>query len=158
MKLKNKIAFIQQAIDGLSKDASNPFFKSKYVELNQIIDALRPMELEQKISITMPLTTIDGRPAVSLVITDLETDEAQTSSIVIPDLQDPQKMGSAITYFRRYSLMSFFNLKAEDDDAESTKPAPSKGIVSKAESAARKIATDNQIKSDPDLSKEALGF
>lgn len=178
MKLKEKIAFIQQAIDGLSKDANNPFFKSKYVELNQIIDALRPLELEQKISITMPLATIEGRPAVSLEITDLETDEIQTSSIVIPDLQDPQKMGSAITYFRRYSLMSFFNLKAEDDDAESTKPAKGssvdkkyneaitesgnewgKGkIVSKSESLARKAAEDNKIKSSKELTDAELGF
>lgn len=158
MKLKEKIAFIQQAIDGLSKDAANPFFKSKYVELNQIIDALRPLELEQKVSITMPLTTIEGRPAVSLVIKDLETDEEVSNAICIPDLQDPQKMGSAITYYRRYSLMSFFNLKAEDDDAESTKPTTAKGIVSKSESRARQIAADNAVKSDPKLSDEALGF
>ena len=60
MKLKEKIAFIQSAIDGLSKKEENPFFKSKYVDLNQIIDALRPLEQEQKISIIMPLSCCWG--------------------------------------------------------------------------------------------------
>ncbi len=124
MKLKEKIAFIQNAIDGLSKDATNPFFHSNYVELNQVIDALRPLEIEQKISITMPLTSVAGRPAVSLVIKDLETDEEISNAITLPDLQDPQKMGSSISYFRRYSLMSYFNLKAEDSDGEGAKSKP----------------------------------
>lgn len=116
--LKEKIAFIQSAIDGLSKEANNPFFKSNYVNLNQIIDALRPLENEQKISITMPLTNVDGRPAISLIVEDLEGVKVfTTNTITLPDLTDPQKMGSAITYYRRYMLMSFFNLKAEDDDA-----------------------------------------
>ena len=38
------------------------------------------------------------------------------STITLPDLTDPQKMGSAITYYRRYSLQSLFLLQAEDDD------------------------------------------
>jgi len=124
MKLKNKIAFIQNAIDGLSKEASNPFFKSKYVDLNTIIDALRPLEIDQKISITMPLTSCVGQPAISLVIRDLENDESEVTVMPLPQLTDPQKMGSAITYYRRYMLMSFFNLKSEDDDAEMARPKP----------------------------------
>jgi hypothetical protein len=36
----------------------------------------------------------------------------------LPDLQDPQKMGSAVTYYRRYSIQSLFTLQAEDDDGE----------------------------------------
>lgn len=119
--LQSKIAQIQQAVDGLEKDATNPFFKSKYVDLNQIIDALRPLEKECAISITMPLTHIDGKPAISLCVVDLESDfEGITYSMPLPDVQDPQKMGSAITYYRRYMLMSFFNLKAEDDDGNAT--------------------------------------
>lgn len=126
MKLKNKIAFIQNAIDGLSKDGTNPHFKNSYVTLNQIIDALRPLELEQKISITMPLTNLynTDRPGLALVIQDLEGEEIIRDILPLPDLTDPQKMGSAITYYRRYMLMSFFNLKSEDDDAELARPKP----------------------------------
>jgi hypothetical protein len=48
------------------------------------------------------------------------------SEVTLPDLQDPQKMGSAITYYRRYSLQSLFLLQAQDDDGEIAKPKVSK--------------------------------
>ena len=118
MELKQKIASIQHTVEGLSKEANNPFFKSKYVDLNTIIEALRPLEAEQSISITLPLSNVQGRPALRLVVQDLETDDVVEDVITLPDIQDPQKMGSIITYYRRYMLMSFFNIKAEDDDAE----------------------------------------
>lgn len=117
MELKQKIASIQHTVEGLSKEANNPFFKSKYVDLNTIIEALRPLEAEQSISITLPLSNMQGRPALRLVIQDLETDDVVEDVITLHDIQDPQKMGSIITYYRRYMLMSFFNIKAEDDDA-----------------------------------------
>lgn len=124
MNLKEKIAFIQNAIDGLSKDSTNPFFNSSYVELNTIIDAIRPLEIDMKVSITMPLTSCVGQPAISLKVKDLETDDVDGDTMPLPQITDPQKMGSAITYYRRYMLMSFFNLKAEDDDAEMARPKP----------------------------------
>jgi hypothetical protein len=117
MELKQKIASIQHTVEGLSKEANNPFFKSKYVDLNTIIEALRPLEAEQSISITMPLSNVAGRPAIRLVVQDLDSDDMTEDIITLPDISDPQKMGSAITYYRRYMLMSFFNIKAEDDDS-----------------------------------------
>ena len=125
--LSFKIAEIQRAIDGLSKKQENPFFKSKYVDLNQIIDALVPLEVETKISITLPLTNVMGRPAICLRIVDLEEKgEIYETTMMLPDLTDPQKMGSAISYYRRYMLMSFFNLKSEDDDGQLASTPPKK--------------------------------
>jgi hypothetical protein len=54
---------------------------------------------------------------VCTVIFDVETELSIESSIMLPALQDPQKLGSAITYFRRYTLQSLLSLQAEDDDA-----------------------------------------
>ena len=45
----------------------------------------------------------------------------------LPNLQDPQKLGSAITYFRRYTLQSLLGLQAEDDDGNKAS-APIKRI------------------------------
>ena len=42
----------------------------------------------------------------------------------MPQQNDPQKLGSAITYYRRYTLASLLALQAEDDDAQSAKPKP----------------------------------
>jgi hypothetical protein len=54
---------------------------------------------------------------VSTIIIDCESSETIESSIALPALSDPQKLGSAITYFRRYTLQSLLSLQAEDDDA-----------------------------------------
>ncbi len=118
MTLNQKIAFIQASIGGLKKEGLNPHFKNTYVNLNQVIEALTPLLTEQNLLLTMPLTNVSSRPAISLTIaeTDEENQETIVETMTLPDLQDPQKMGSAITYYRRYMLMSFFNLKAEDDD------------------------------------------
>lgn len=117
MNLNQKIAFIQNSIGGLEKSGQNPHFKNRYVELNQIIDALSPLLTEQNLLLTMPLSTCDNRPSIRLQIQELEDDgDVIEYNFPLPDLQDPQKMGSAITYYRRYMLMSFFNFKAEDDD------------------------------------------
>jgi hypothetical protein len=48
------------------------------------------------------------------------------SSIALPQIQDPQKLGSAITYFRRYTLQSLLSLQAIDDDANVTVKQPEK--------------------------------
>lgn len=131
MKLIEKISYIQHTIDGLTKKEDNPFFKSKYVDLNAIIEALRPLELEQKISITLPLTNVNGRPALALHIQDLETEDEIETIVTLPDLTDPQKMGSAVTYYKRYALMSYFNLQSLDDDDGNL--ASGRGMVDKAQ-------------------------
>jgi hypothetical protein len=115
-KLKSKIADIKSNIGRMSKDKANPFFKSKYFDLNQILDNLKPLEEAAKISITQPMTNVDGKPALALVIEDLETDETIREVFPMPDIQDPQKVGACVTYYRRFQLSSFFELQAEDDD------------------------------------------
>lgn len=136
MTITQKIALIQSSIGGLKKTGINPHFKNEYVTLNQIIDAVTFPLTEQSLLLTMPLTNIAGRPAIKLRIesTD-EAGELIEEIFTLPDLPDPQKMGSAITYYRRYMLMSFFNLKAEDDDgnvaSQVTTPTVKKNVVSK---------------------------
>ena len=66
--------------------------------------------------------------AVISEIRDLESEDCITSSLVLPLLEDPQKLGSCITYYRRYTLQSLLGLQAEDDDGNkasqpTTKPS-----------------------------------
>jgi len=118
-----RILEIKKAIGKLEKTAENPFYKSKYVDINTLLDVISP-ELESKgLLLLQPLTQIDGRPALWTKIMDVESNKTILEDfITLPDLQDPQKMGSAITYYRRYSIISMFSLQAEDDDANNTKP------------------------------------
>ena len=52
-------------------------------------------------------------------IIDCEDGNSVESSMRLPEINDPQKVGSAVTYFRRYTLQSLLSLQAEDDDAQS---------------------------------------
>jgi len=63
----------------------------------------------------------DGRPALRTEIRDLEGDGLWFDTAIMPDNADPQKMGSSVTYFRRYSLVAIFMMEAKDDDGQSAK-------------------------------------
>ena len=53
---------------------------------------------------------------VKSIILEINGDGKVESGINLPTIPDPQKLGSAITYFRRYTLQSLLALQAEDDD------------------------------------------
>lgn len=126
----DKILKLQTEIGVLSKTEENPFFKSKYLDINGILAHLLPLLEKYKLCVIQPLTEVDGKPAIATAVYDTEKDfkeqKVMESFMPLPDLQDPQKMGSAITYYRRYSLQSLFLLQAQDDDGEGSKPTQSK--------------------------------
>lgn len=105
------------------KDSKNPFFKSKYADLNAVIDACVPVLNKHGISVLQPTThvvnTINGEMR-SIVRTTLLHEDGETmtsdTEIICSKPNDPQAMGSAISYARRYGLQAFVVLKAEDDD------------------------------------------
>ena len=147
----DKILKIQSEIGVLSKTETNPFFKSKYLDINGILTNLQPLLEKHGIVVIQPLTNVNGRPALETIICDKDGNSLQDHSFVmpLPDLQDPQKMGSAITYYRRYSLQSLFLLQAEDDDGNkgAEKPTGRKAFNAKNKS-------DKEAGVDPLLENE----
>lgn len=117
--LIKKIHNVQKEIGKIKKDKNNPYFKSQYFDINSLLEALLPVLQKEGLTVMQPLVSIDGvnglKPGLKTIITDGDSQLAEYT--VMPDLQDPQKMGSSITYYRRYALQSFFCLQAEDDDA-----------------------------------------
>src|SRR5574343_435914 len=113
-----KLLEFQQRVEAIKKDSQNPFFKSNYFDINSLLAEIKPLLSELRLVLTQPLQVLDGKNVLVTVVTDEETEEEiLVSRILLPDLQDPQKLGSAITYYRRYSLQSLLALQAEDDDA-----------------------------------------
>jgi len=97
----------------VAKGASNPFFKSKYADLNSVIDAT-DFALEE-----VGLVYIDRVDNMNLIseIVDYESGESiQNITPLILTKNDMQQLGSAITYARRYARMSMCGLMAVDDD------------------------------------------
>jgi hypothetical protein len=119
------------------KNSDNPFFKSKYADLNSFIDSSNDALLRHSIVLTQhPFTEFHAgdaqTPPTILVgcetmLLHAPTGEWLKSRLLLPcDKLDAQKAGSAITYARRYSLQAILNLPAYDDDAEMASHKPAK--------------------------------
>jgi hypothetical protein len=124
--LFDRLLSAQERIGVISKDQTNPFYEHKYADINTIIDMVKPILNDEGLLLLQPLSNIDGKPAIKTII--MCKDGEISDTIVLPEDQNPQKMGSAITYFRRYALQSMLFMQAEDDDGNAAAPqnAPKK--------------------------------
>lgn len=132
MNIYSKLAAVKKEIGAISKDSTNPFFKSKYFDINGLLKHVEPLLDKNGLLLLQPIT--DG--LVCSQIIDVENGEKVESSIQMASLSDPQKMGSMITYYRRYTLQSLLGLQAEDDDANAASKAsqaPEKKWVNKGD-------------------------
>lgn len=117
----DKIFNIQKEIGALIKNQDNPYFKSKYFDVNQIIEHLKPLLEKNELVVLQPLSHIEGKIALRTDVYSKGGTLVISSETPLPEAPDAQKYGSAITYFRRYALQSMFLLMAEDDDANGAK-------------------------------------
>ena len=115
-----KLADAKAEIGAISKDSTNPFFKSKYFDINGLLSHVEPILQKNGLICLQPI--IDGSVVTKIV--DVDCIDFIESSIALTDERDPQKLGSQISYFRRYTLSSLLAIQAEDDDANSAKPKP----------------------------------
>jgi hypothetical protein len=104
----------QASVSKVAKEANNPFFKSKYASLANILDTIQKPLSECGLAISQ---FPDGN-ALTTIILHADSGEWMESSYVMPVAKqnDPQAMGSAMTYARRYALGSILNLNIDDDD------------------------------------------
>lgn len=110
-----KMLLVQKALKPIPKDETNPHFKSKYFDINGVVAQLRPILNDVGLIVVQPL----DKDGITTIVTDAESGELMAYSFPIPETQDLQKLGGAITYLRRYALVSLFLLEAEDDDGNS---------------------------------------
>lgn len=106
----------QKKIKAVKKDGNNPFFHSRYATLQAVIDNVKENLNNVGISILQPV--MGDKVVTRLLFTDGTSIEDGGTPIVCKVENDPQAQGSAITYARRYGLMSLLGLPADDDDGE----------------------------------------
>jgi hypothetical protein len=106
----------QSIMSGARKDKTNPHFRSSYADLASVFDAIREPFAENGLAVSQPIETLEnGRMVVVTKLMHI-SGEILESRMLLPNIDSPQKLGSAITYWRRYSLMSIAGVPAEDDD------------------------------------------
>lgn len=120
--LNKKLLAIQKAIKPIEKDSQNPHFKSSYFDINKLLVDVKPILSANNIVVLQPIGVHEGKPVITTILIDAENGDKMETMMLIPDVQDPQKFGAVVSYYRRYALTSFLALSGEDDDAESAKP------------------------------------
>ena len=120
MSIYQKIHQAKLEIGKVSKNAKNPHFKNTYADINALIEAVEPILLEKGLILLQPV--ING--AVRTEVIDIETGDNVASEMAIPLNLNPQQIGSAITYLRRYTLQSLMSLQAIDDDGNMASAPP----------------------------------
>lgn len=109
-----KILEAKKEIGKATKNATNPHFKNKYVDINALIETVETILLNKGLVLLQPIE--NGKVYTRIV--DAESKEMIESYIDLPIGGTPQSMGSAITYFRRYTLQSLLSMQAQDDDGQ----------------------------------------
>lgn len=115
-ELASALAKAQGEIDGAARDATNPHFRSKFASLASVREAFRDALAKHGLSVVqMPERTADEVAVVTqLLHSSGQWIRCRTSAI--PIKHDPQGVGSAISYLRRYSLMAVIGIAPDDDD------------------------------------------
>jgi hypothetical protein len=105
-------------VDKIEKTETNPFFKSKYASLPNILAAIKtPLERAKLVVSCIPT----GDNQLTTLVLHTESGEyLGGTNNMMPVKSDPQSLGSAITYNRRYCIGAILNLNIDDDDDGNT--------------------------------------
>ena len=129
----------QTEMSNPKKGATNPFFKSKYADLNAIREAVIPILNANEIVVLQPIVHLDNKNFVQTILLHSSGEKLESLTEIIYNKQnDAQAQGSGISYARRYSLQSFVCVGADDDDGQKavqSKPQATKEVMDKAKTA-----------------------
>jgi len=115
-KLAPALVALQADLVPVAKSASNPFFKSKYAPLNEVMANVQPLLAKHKLAISQFLTNLDGDSAMRTILLHESGQYIEDVQPLLLVKNDPQSQGSATTYARRYGVMSVLGVVADDDD------------------------------------------
>lgn len=115
--LASALATAFAAFEAASKDSTNPHFKSKYANLPSVIEAVKPALIANRLFFTQATHEADGGVCIETLVHHESGENMSFGRLFVPaNKNDAQAYGSALSYARRYSLMTAFGIPAEDDD------------------------------------------
>lgn len=130
--IESALAAAQMDMAPAIKAATNPHFKSRYADLAAVVSACLPALNAHDIAVIQPFAEIDGQRYVVTAFIHESGGRLETMVPLIVQKNDMQGLGSAMTYARRYGLMSLAGIAPEDDDGNAAaKGAPAGNISEK---------------------------
>jgi hypothetical protein len=131
------LAKAQHAVENATKGSVNPHFKSKYADLAEVLNTVRPVFSGFGLSIIQNPSFDGSLVSVTTVLGHEKGGYITAVASCVPAKADAQGVGSATTYLRRYSLAAVTGVAQEDDDGQSAvnpvKPAPVSDIKASKE-------------------------
>lgn len=112
-EIANALCKFQQEVGKIKKSANNPFFKSKYATLSDILDVIQEPLSNSGLSV-MQLPV--GENELETIIMHISGEFIASKYTMRPTKNDPQGVGSCITYQRRYALGAALSLNIDEDD------------------------------------------
>ena len=141
--LVTALTAFQGKITAVKKDATNPFYKSRYATLDTIWEAIRKPLSENGLSVAQTMGVMqDGKSVLETTLYHTSGEWISGTQLVNPVKDDPQSLGSAISYARRYSLSAILGLVSDDDDDANTatKPEPVKSTTTAVKDTAKPVS------------------
>lgn len=111
---------VKKNLGKVTKSADNPFFKSKYADLNTHLEVVESVLESKGLILLQPVVATGEGNMVESRIYHAESGQYVSSSMKLVGELDMQKAGSGVTYARRYTLGALLSLQSEDDDGEAT--------------------------------------
>ena len=121
------LALAQAEVENATKASTNPHFKSKYADLAEVLNTVRPVYSKHGIAIVQSTGFDGGMVSVTTALVHKEGGYITSVASCTPAKTDGQGVGAATTYLRRYSLAAACGVAQEDDDGNSAahnRPAP----------------------------------
>jgi len=125
-ELATALSKAQEEMTGAKKGKENPFYKSTYADLKAVIDCAKEALSNHGLSISQCPLSHEGKAGVQTLLMHSSGEWIESTLLLACTKQDPQAMGSAITYARRYAYQSILGIPSEDDDGNKSMPAPKK--------------------------------
>jgi hypothetical protein len=121
MSIYKKLLDFQKLGVSIKPDSTNPAFRSKYADITEVLSKVKPAL--SKVGITM--TQLPTETGLKTILADADSDTTVEGFLPYADMSNSQKLGSSITYNRRYSLVAMLGLEDDDDDGNTASaPAP----------------------------------
>lgn len=118
---------LQKNLPKLQKTEENPFFKSKYVPLDQILDKVLPVINKYNFALSQTVHHDGENPTLRTELLHTSGSTLSSEMLLLVKTPDPQGQGSGITYARRYALVSMLGMMVgEDDDGNAATTAEAK--------------------------------
>ena len=116
-KLAAALAKFQGEIKNPNNTAVNPFFKSKYAPLEEVLNTVRPILSKHGLSILQSPISSEGMVGVNTILLHESGEWIEFTPVMLNmDKPTAQGAGSAITYARRYAISAILGINSEDDD------------------------------------------